>query len=213
MVTPDGGGCSTGRQSSSGSRRSRGPRLATSSTIDILISARCGRRSDAVLLEFVEQQYREGRTTRRRSSALLFAREPRRRAESSGAICRKPGRARPQTNEATGLHPAAGKKEGENKMKRITFAMAAVAVVMAAAGMAQAADCDVTIGVVMELTGPAGDYGQAGAKSVEMAFRDINDAGGVATAASWSPIPAIPRARATSPSTSPHSSSRSRRCR
>ena len=30
----------------------------------------------------------------------------------------------------------------------------------------------------MELTGPAGEYGQAGAKSVEMAFRDLNDAGG-----------------------------------
>lgn len=44
---------------------------------------------------------------------------------------------------------------------------------------AQAQDCKVTVGVVMELTGPAGEYGQAGAKSVEMAFRDINDAGGV----------------------------------
>jgi branched-chain amino acid transport system substrate-binding protein len=41
------------------------------------------------------------------------------------------------------------------------------------------ADCKITIGVVMELTGPAGAYGQAGAKSVEMAFRDINAAGGV----------------------------------
>ncbi|CZT36840.1 ABC transporter substrate-binding protein [Rhizobium sp. 9140] len=41
------------------------------------------------------------------------------------------------------------------------------------------ADCDITVGLVMELTGPAGEYGQAGAKSVEMAFRDINDAGGV----------------------------------
>jgi branched-chain amino acid transport system substrate-binding protein len=41
------------------------------------------------------------------------------------------------------------------------------------------ADCKVTIGVVMELTGPAGAYGQAGAKSIEMAFRDINTAGGV----------------------------------
>lgn len=39
-------------------------------------------------------------------------------------------------------------------------------------------DCDVTVGVVMELTGPAGEYGKAGAKSVEMAFRDFNDAGG-----------------------------------
>lgn len=44
---------------------------------------------------------------------------------------------------------------------------------------ASLAACDVTVGLVMELTGPAGQYGQAGAKSVEMAFRDINDAGGV----------------------------------
>ncbi len=44
---------------------------------------------------------------------------------------------------------------------------------------ALAADCDITVGVVMELTGPAGEYGKAGAKSVEMAFRDFNDAGGV----------------------------------
>jgi ABC-type branched-subunit amino acid transport system substrate-binding protein len=40
------------------------------------------------------------------------------------------------------------------------------------------ADCTITVGLVMELTGPAGEYGQAGAKSVEMAFRDLNDAGG-----------------------------------
>lgn len=39
--------------------------------------------------------------------------------------------------------------------------------------------CEITIGMVMELTGPAGAYGQAGAKSVDMAFRDINAAGGV----------------------------------
>src|SRR5215216_6747134 len=58
----------------------------------------------------------------------------------------------------------------------VTAAVAALALVSAAG---QAADCDVTVGVVMELTGPAGEYGQAGAKSVEMAFRDINDAGGV----------------------------------
>ena len=43
---------------------------------------------------------------------------------------------------------------------------------------ARADDCQVTVGLVMELTGPAGEYGQAGAKSVEMAFRDLNDAGG-----------------------------------
>ena len=41
-----------------------------------------------------------------------------------------------------------------------------------------AADCSYVVGVVLELTGPAGEYGQAAAKSIEMAFRDINDAGG-----------------------------------
>jgi branched-chain amino acid transport system substrate-binding protein len=58
----------------------------------------------------------------------------------------------------------------------------AASVIATLAGMplaAQAADCDITIGVVMELTGPAGAYGQAGAKAIEMAFRDLNDAGGV----------------------------------
>ena len=43
-----------------------------------------------------------------------------------------------------------------------------------------ASACDITVGLVLELTGPEGEYGQAGAKSVEMAFRDLNDAGGVA---------------------------------
>ena len=42
------------------------------------------------------------------------------------------------------------------------------------------AQCTTTIGVVMSLTGPAGQFGQAGAKSVELAFRDLNEAGGVA---------------------------------
>ena len=42
----------------------------------------------------------------------------------------------------------------------------------------RAADCTIPIGVVFELTGTAGEYGQAAAKSVEMALRDLNDAGG-----------------------------------
>lgn len=42
-----------------------------------------------------------------------------------------------------------------------------------------ASACEITVGLVLELTGPAGAYGQAGAKSVEMAFRDLNEAGGV----------------------------------
>jgi branched-chain amino acid transport system substrate-binding protein len=43
---------------------------------------------------------------------------------------------------------------------------------------AASAQCTVTVGVVMELTGPAGQFGQAGAKSVELAFRDLNEVGG-----------------------------------
>ncbi len=63
---------------------------------------------------------------------------------------------------------------------RTTFLLSAmVAGLAASTAPTFAADCDITVGLVMELTGPAGEYGQAGAKSVEMAFRDINDAGGV----------------------------------
>jgi ABC-type branched-subunit amino acid transport system substrate-binding protein len=63
--------------------------------------------------------------------------------------------------------------------KKILLSATAAAALLVDAGAAMA-DCQVTVGLVMELTGPAGEYGQAGAKSVEMAFRDINDAGGVA---------------------------------
>lgn len=60
-------------------------------------------------------------------------------------------------------------------MKKLLLATAALALLP---GISQA--CDITVGLVLELTGEAGAYGQAGAKSVEMAFRDLNDAGGVA---------------------------------
>ncbi len=56
----------------------------------------------------------------------------------------------------------------------------AAALLAATALSAPAQDCEITVGVVMELTGPAGQFGQAGAKSVEMAFRDLNEAGGAA---------------------------------
>lgn len=62
-------------------------------------------------------------------------------------------------------------------MRMIKTAGLATALLCATALNSQA--CEITIGMVMELTGPAGAYGQAGAKSVEMAFRDINEAGGV----------------------------------
>src|SRR5690242_11538365 len=68
----------------------------------------------------------------------------------------------------------------EKIMKYALLAITAMAGLALTPAVGHAADCDVTVGLVMELTGPAGQYGQAGAKSVEMAFRDINDAGGVA---------------------------------
>jgi len=40
--------------------------------------------------------------------------------------------------------------------------------------------CTTTIGMVVSLTGPAGRFGQAASKSVELAFNDLNAAGGVA---------------------------------
>ena len=58
------------------------------------------------------------------------------------------------------------------------LASTALAALLFTGAAARAADCTIPIGVVMELTGPAGEYGQAGAKSVEMAFRDLNAAGG-----------------------------------
>lgn len=64
-------------------------------------------------------------------------------------------------------------------MKKLLLTASVLGVLASFAGSALSADCDITIGVVLELTGPAGEYGQAGAKSVEMAFRDFNDAGGV----------------------------------
>jgi branched-chain amino acid transport system substrate-binding protein len=62
------------------------------------------------------------------------------------------------------------------KMKTSMIAILSGMMLMPVAASA----CDITVGLVLELTGPAGEYGQAGAKSVEMAFRDLNAAGGVA---------------------------------
>jgi ABC-type branched-subunit amino acid transport system substrate-binding protein len=61
---------------------------------------------------------------------------------------------------------------------RSTLLAATLLVVGVFSAPATAADCSMTIGMVMELTGPAGAYGQAGAKAVDMALRDFNEAGG-----------------------------------
>jgi ABC-type branched-subunit amino acid transport system substrate-binding protein len=61
---------------------------------------------------------------------------------------------------------------------RSTLLAATLLVVGVFSAPATAADCSITVGMVMELTGPAGAYGQAGAKAVDMALRDFNEAGG-----------------------------------
>ncbi|SEE82598.1 branched-chain amino acid transport system substrate-binding protein [Rhizobiales bacterium GAS191] len=63
-------------------------------------------------------------------------------------------------------------------MKATLRLMTTALPLLLAGAAAHADECKITVGLVMELTGPAGEYGQAGAKSVEMAFRDLNDAGG-----------------------------------
>ncbi|SDR60142.1 branched-chain amino acid transport system substrate-binding protein [Rhizobiales bacterium GAS113] len=63
-------------------------------------------------------------------------------------------------------------------MKATLLLMTTALPLLLAGAAAHADECKITVGLVMELTGPAGEYGQAGAKSVEMAFRDLNDAGG-----------------------------------
>ncbi len=66
-----------------------------------------------------------------------------------------------------------------NQLKRLVLTSTMLAGLAVGAAPSFAQECDITVGVVMELTGPAGEYGKAGAKSVEMAFRDFNEAGGV----------------------------------
>src|SRR3982750_3690260 len=60
--------------------------------------------------------------------------------------------------------------------KKILLSATAAAALLVGAHAAMA-DCEVTVGLVMELTGPAGEYGQAGTKSVGKAFRAIKEGG------------------------------------
>jgi ABC-type branched-subunit amino acid transport system substrate-binding protein len=50
--------------------------------------------------------------------------------------------------------------------------------VSATPALAQAPACTHTVGMVVSLTGPAGRFGQAASKSVELAFKDLNTAAG-----------------------------------
>ncbi|MFM7343235.1 MAG: ABC transporter substrate-binding protein, partial [Betaproteobacteria bacterium] len=64
----------------------------------------------------------------------------------------------------------------------VTAPLAALAasLLAGAPAQAQAPSCKHTVGMLVSLTGPAGRFGQAASKSVEMAFRDLNAASGAA---------------------------------
>jgi branched-chain amino acid transport system substrate-binding protein len=64
-------------------------------------------------------------------------------------------------------------------MRSVVFRLTFLLLVTLVAARGNASPCEVSVGLVLELTGPAGAYGQAAAKAVELAFRDLNDAGGV----------------------------------
>ena len=88
MVTPDGG--SHDRPAVIGPARAARGTVSGDFSIEILDPHPLWQAGDAVLLEYVEQQYRDGRTTGGGRSRCSRASQGR-RAESSGGICRKPG--------------------------------------------------------------------------------------------------------------------------
>ncbi|MBL8699332.1 MAG: ABC transporter substrate-binding protein [Alphaproteobacteria bacterium] len=91
-----------------------------------------------------------------------------------------PDTARPATR------PVARQDNRRDFTVRLATSIALVALAAAAQGLAiqparaQAPGCTHTIGMVVSLTGPAGRFGQAAAKSAELAFNDLNGVGGVA---------------------------------
>ena len=62
-----------------------------------------------------------------------------------------------------------------NRLSLIALALAASSAFPA---LAQTPNCTHTVGMVVSLTGPAGRFGQAASKSVELAFKDLNAAAG-----------------------------------
>ena len=62
--------------------------------------------------------------------------------------------------------------------KLIPLASMALCLLAPLSASAQSPECKHTVGMVVSLTGAAGRFGQAAAKSVELAFRDLNAAAG-----------------------------------
>ena len=62
--------------------------------------------------------------------------------------------------------------------KLIPLASIALCLLAPLSASAQSPECKHTVGMVVSLTGAAGRFGQAAAKSVELAFRDLNAAAG-----------------------------------
>src|SRR5690349_2549790 len=75
-----------------------------------------------------------------------------------------------------------GLDQGRVFTVRFASIVSAATLAMALAPLPASAQqpCTHTVGAVLELTGPAGRFGQAAAKSIELAFKEINEAGGAA---------------------------------
>jgi ABC-type branched-subunit amino acid transport system substrate-binding protein len=88
----------------------------------------------------------------------------------------------PEEAGAMGAHSSGGPNQGRLFTVRFASIVSAATIAMALTPTQASAQqpCTHTVGVVVELTGPAGRFGQAAAKSVELAFKEINEAGGAA---------------------------------
>ena len=67
-----------------------------------------------------------------------------------------------------------------HSITRTLLSLAAIASLLPMAAQAQMPACTHTVGMVVSLTGAAGRFGQAASKSVELAFNELNKAGGAA---------------------------------
>jgi ABC-type branched-subunit amino acid transport system substrate-binding protein len=89
------------------------------------------------------------------------------------------GRSRPKKQGSVGTNDRSTRESQAVHLASILSA-AIIAAGLAPFSAAAQGACPHTVGVVVALTGPAGRFGEAAAKSVELAFKEINEAGGAA---------------------------------
>jgi hypothetical protein len=114
------------------------------------------------------------------------------------------GRSRPKKQGSVGTNDRSTRESQAVRLASILSA-AIIAAGLAPFSAAAQGACPHTVGVVVALTGPAGRFGEAAAKSVELAFKEINEVGGAARA----PLPSIRPGSSSSSGTCRRSSAES----